>query len=138
MNRPMSSPLSSSMSASAETVASSSAGSTARRMPLAGRDGVHDPQRLGAAVGRDRVHARQPRGRRAPRATRSTYSEPKIVEGSTRAVTLAGIWSAWSGLSTIWALLLPASPLMVITRPTTRPWYLTLEAGPSESPEVGR
>ncbi len=71
-------------------------------------------------------------------ATRSTYSEPKIVAGSTRAVTLAGICSAWSGLSTICARLFPASPLMVTTRPTTRPWYLTLEAGPSESPEVGR
>jgi len=38
----------------------------------------------------------------------------------------------------IWDRQQNASPLMVITRPTTRPWYFTLEAGPSESPEVGR
>ena len=46
-----------------------------------------------------------------PAPTSSTYSEPKIVEGSTRAVTLAGIRSACSDFSTTSAWLCFALPL---------------------------
>ena len=64
-----------------------------------------------------------------------------MVEGSTRAVTLAGIMLGLLGLERRSSALLSlglSSRLIVITRPTTSPWYLTFEAGPSESPEVGR